>query len=230
MLTVRVRGAGEPVGPNQMLAGVTQGMSDVIDLDFRPEIRPIGTLRLPESVVIGRAALRSIDALGRPWKASGFSLGAYILGEYVMLDRPKNLKGIVLLADPLRARNQIAHGGVPTNRFGLAGERFISGVPVHSFAIPDDPISSCPADNGLRLIANGVTGRRQPDPARWWDAFGTIEWAKKYLIGGRHNAYGSERMPGDSRTYVQAARDAWQECRNAGRDSEQAWQGSSAAR
>lgn len=208
MIIVRVRGAGEQAGPAQMLAGVTDGLAGVRDLDFRPEIRPIGTLRLPETVVRARAALRAIDALGVPWVAPGFSLGALILGEYVMLDQPKNLKGIVLLADPLRARNQIAHGGVPANRFGLAGERFISGVPVHSFAIPDDPITSCPADNGLRLIANGVTGRRQPDPARWWDAFGTIDWAKKYLIGGRHTAYGVEKVPGDSRTYVQAARDA----------------------
>lgn len=209
MMIVRVRGAGEPVGPNQMLAGVTRDLpGDIVDLDYRPEIRPIGTLRLPESVALGRAALRAIDALGIPWVAPAFSLGALTLGDYVMLDSPKNLRGVVLLADPLRHRNQCAHGGVPRTQFGIAGERLVSRVEVHSFAIPDDPITACPADNGIRIIANGVTGRQQPTPARWWDAFGTIDQIRKYLVDGRHVAYGSERMPGDSRTYVQAARDA----------------------
>lgn len=206
-LNVRARGAGEQAGPAQMLAGVTRGI-EAIDLDYPAQIRPIGALTLAESVTRGRAALRAIDGLGQPWTLSGFSLGAYLAGEYVMLDKPKNLRGVVLLADPLRHRNQVAHGGVARTSFGLGGERFISGAQVHSFAIPDDPITSCPGDNGLRTIADLITGRRQPTPARWWDAWGTIEQAKRYLVGGRHTAYGSERMPGDSRTYVQAARDA----------------------
>ncbi|WP_207842617.1 hypothetical protein [Williamsia soli] len=207
MMNVRARGAGEQTGPAQMLVGVTRGM-DAVDLDYPAQIRPIGTLTLIESVLRGRAALRAIDALGKPWTLSGFSLGAYLAGEYVVLDKPKNLKGVVLLADPLRHRNQIAHVGVARNRFGVGGERFISGVPVQSFAIPDDPITSCPADNGLRLISNGVTGRQQPYPAAAFNLIYTLDWAKKYLIEGRHTAYGVEKMPGDQRTYVQAARDA----------------------
>ena len=208
MRIVTVRGAGEQRGGANMLSGVVRGLADVVELDYPAEIAPIGTRSLAQSEVIGRAALRAIDALGQPWVAPAFSLGALTLGNFVVLDKPRNLRGVVLLADPLRHRNQVAHGGVVRTNFGLGGERFISGVEVHSFAIPDDPITSCPGDNGLRTIADLITGRRQPTPARWWDAWGTIEQAKKYLVGGRHTAYASERMPGDSRTYVQAARDA----------------------
>ena len=203
---VVARGAGESVGPNQMCGGVVRGLNWTA-LDYPAEIRPIGIRTLQESVQIGRAALRSHDALGGPWVAVGYSLGAYTLTEYVMLDRPKNCKGLVLLGNPLRPRGKCANAGVPGDRFGLAGEVPVAGVPVHDFSVPDDPISACPGDNGLRLIANGVTGRRQPDPVRWWDAFGTIEWGKKYLIGGRHTAY-NERIPGSQQTYIQAARDA----------------------
>lgn len=201
-----VRGAGEDPGPNQMLGPVVRGM-DSTSLQYPAQIRPIGTLSLAQSEQLGFAALRSYDALGGPWVGVGFSLGAYILGNFVMQEKPKNCKGIVLVADPLRARNQVSNGGVPANRFGLAGERLISGVPVKSFAIPDDPITSCPADNGLRTISDRVTGRRQPVPAGWWNAGATIDWALKYLVGGRHVAYG-EKMPGSSKSYLTAAREA----------------------
>ncbi len=204
---VTVRGTGESYGPHSMCGGVVSGLPTVVELDYRAEIRPIGLLRLPESAALGRAALRAQDGLGLPWVAVGFSLGAMILGDYVMLDRPKNLRGVVLLADPLRHRDQCAHGGVPRNHFGIAGERFVSGVPAHSFAIPDDPIASCPSDNGMRLISNQVASRAQPIPLRCvWDAGFTIQWVWKYAVDGRHVAYGSERVPGSQHTFVEAAR------------------------
>lgn len=192
-----------------MLSGAVRGLPDVTELVYPAEVAPIGIRTLQQSVVIGRAALRSIDALGGPWVGVGFSLGAYTLTEYAMLDRPKNLKGLVLLGNPLRPRGHVAHPGVPTSRCGIAGEVPIVGVPVYDFAIPDDPITSCPIDNGLRSIADLVSGRRQPTPARWWDAFGTIDWARKYLgPNSRHVAYGIEKVPASDRSYVQAARDA----------------------
>lgn len=200
-----VRGAGESIGPNQMLGGVVRGLESTA-LDYPAEVRPIGVRTLQESVNLGRAALRSFDALGGPWVGVGYSLGAYALTEYVLLDRPKNCKGLVLLGNPLRPRGKCANAGVPGDRFGLAGEVPVAGVTVHDFSVPDDPISACPKDNGLRLISNAVTGRRQLDPARWWDAWGTIEWTKKYLVGGRHTAYATERTPGSQLTYTQAAR------------------------
>lgn len=202
----RVRGTGESLDDAQMLGGVTRGLDNVSDLKYRAEIRPIGMLRLPESEALGRAELRAEDAKGEPWVVVGFSLGAYIAGNYAMLDKPKNLKGVVLLADPLRHRGQCSNGGVSKNNWGLAGERWISapGLTVFSYAIPDDPITSCPGDNGLRQISDVVTGRNQGVPGRWWDAWGTIGQAKKYITDGRHVAY-NERMPGSRETYIQAA-------------------------
>ena len=202
---ITVRGAGESIGPNQMLGGVVRGMPDVTALDYPAEIRPIGLRSLGESVVLGRAALRSFDALGGPWIGVGFSLGAYTLTEFARLDKPRSCQGLVLLGNPLRPRGQVAHGGVPASRFGLAGEVPVVGIPTFNFAVPDDPITSCPSDNGLRTIADPVTGRPRQRAALAWNVLYTLDWAKKYLIDGRHVAYGAERIPGSQQTYIQAA-------------------------
>lgn len=203
---IKVRGTGEA-----MSAGML-GPIDGEALPYRAEIAPIGTQSYSASVAQCRAALRAVDARGESWVGTAYSLGAAALGDFVMLDRPKHCLGIVLLADPLRARGQCANR-VPKDRWGVAGERPISGVPVHSFAIPDDPITACPGDNGMRLFANAVTGRQQPvQPRMLWDAGYTLAWAWKYLRAGdsRHIVYGSERLT-DGRTYVEAARDAVKE-------------------
>ena len=203
MRIVSIRGAGEGYGVN-MCAGVVRGL-DVHELVYPAEIRPIGTRTLGQSVEIGRAALRSIDTEGELYVIVAFSLGAYVASEFVMLDQPRNCKGLVLLGNPLRPRGHCAHGGVPAVRHGIAGEVPIVGVPVRNFTIPDDPISACPPDNGLRSISARVTGRRQPTPAQWWNAGATLDWLMRYLTGGRHTSYGTERMPGSDLTYVQAA-------------------------
>ena len=204
-LIVTVRGTGEPTAGN-MCSGVVRGFENVIELVYRPEIRPIGMLTYAESTAGCRAALRRIDAQGEDYIIVAFSLGAAAAGDFVMIDRPKHCKGIILLADPLRDRKQCATKGVPVNSYGVAGERLITGIPVFSFAIPDDPITSCPSDNGMRTVANAVTGRNQPmNPRCYWDAIYTFTWLWKYAAAGRHAAYGAERMPGDARTYIQAA-------------------------
>lgn len=200
---IKVRGTGEA------MSGGMLGPIDGEALPYRAEIAPIGSQSYSASVAQCRNALRAVDAKGEPWVGAAYSLGAAALGDFVMLDRPKHCLGIVLLADPLRARGQCANP-VPKDRWGVAGERTISGVPVYSFAIPDDPITSCPGDNGMRLFANAVTGRQQPvQPRMLWDAGYTVAWAWKYLRAGdsRHIVYGSERLA-DGRTYVEAARDA----------------------
>ena len=202
-----MRGAGEDLA-NNMCSPVVRGFDQVTQIGYPAEVRPIGVRTLQESVNLGRAALRSFDALGGPWVGVGYSLGAYALTEYVLLDRPKNCKGLVLLGNPLRPRGKCANAGVPGDRFGLAGEVPVAGVTVHDFSVPDDPISACPRDNGLRVIAPYVTGRRQPTPAGWWNAGATIEWLLKYMgPTSRHMAY-NERMPGSQQTYTQAARAA----------------------
>lgn len=203
---VRVRGTGESMGSRQML-----GLIDGDDLGYRAEIAPIGTQSYAASVASARRVLREVDGQGEPWVGVGYSLGAAALGDFVMFDRPRHCLGIVLLADPLRARGQCANP-VPADRWGVAGERRISGVPVHSFAIPDDPITSCPGDNGMRLFANAVTGRQQPvQPRMLWDAGYTLAWFFRYLKqDSRHIVYGSEKLA-DGRTYVEAARDAVKE-------------------
>lgn len=203
---IKVRGTGEA------MSGGMLGPIDGEALPYRAEIAPLGTQSYSASVAQCRAALCAVDAQGESWVGTAYSLGAAALGDFVMLDRPKHCLGIVLLADPLRARGQCSNP-VPRDRWGVAGERPISGVPVCSFAIPDDPITACPGDNGMRLFANAVTGRQQPvQPRMLWDAGYTIAWLWKYLRAGdsRHIVYGSERLA-DGRTYVEAARDAVRE-------------------
>lgn len=201
---IKVRGTGEA------MSGGMLGPIDGEALPYRAEIAPIGSQSYSASVLACRAALRAVDARGEPWAGVGYSLGAAGLGDYVMLDHPQHCVGIVQLADPLRARGQCSNPGVPRDRYGIAGERPISGVPLQTYSIPDDPISACPADNGMRLIANLVTGRQQPLNARMcWDAGYTLAWVWKYANGNesRHVAYGREHLA-DGRTYLEAASDA----------------------
>lgn len=202
---VKALGTGERPGQNML------SLIPGEELVYRNEIAPIGTQSFSASVAQCRAALRAVDAKGEPWVGTAYSLGAAALGDYVMLDHPQHCLGIVLLADPLRARGQCANP-VPADRWGVAGERRISGIPVHSFAIPDDPITACPGDNGMRLFANAVTGRQQPvQPRMLWDAGYTLAWFFRYLKqDSRHIVYGSEKLA-DGRTYVEAARDSVKE-------------------
>ncbi|GAB2646392.1 hypothetical protein GCM10027169_13260 [Gordonia jinhuaensis] len=203
MRVIKVRGTGEPMVGN-MLTPIPGE-----ELDYRAEIAPIGSRSYAESVRDIRAHLRGIDAAGQPWIGVAYSLGAAGLGDYAAFDRPEHCAGVVLVADPRRHRSQCANGGVSLANWGIAGERRIASVPVWSFAVPDDPITACPGDNGARTIANTVTGLTQPVPGRWWDAGYTLAWAWKYFQqNSRHCVYGIEKMPGDHRTYVQAAADA----------------------
>ena len=198
MRVVKLRGTGETVGRNML------SLIPGEDVPYRAEIAPVGTQPYRASIADAVARVRLIDSEGAPFVLVGYSLGAAAAGD-AAAGGLKYCRGVVLLADPLRVRGVCANGGVPQSRHGIAGERPVPGR-VWSFSIPDDPISACPGDNGMRLIADRVTGRRQPPPVQWWNAGYTLDWINRYL-GTRHTAYGIEPMPGDRRTYVQAARD-----------------------
>lgn len=203
MRIIAVRGTQEPLKGGMTEPVVADLGVDVVRLAYPAEIRPWGWKTLPESVVAGREDLRKADTLG-PWVGVGYSLGAYLLGHAVAADHLTNCRGVVLIADPLRHRNQCSNPGVPRNRFGIAGERWVPGN-VTTLAIPDDPITACPNDNAGRLVANVLTGRMQPLFPQMMNPIYFAQWLSKYP--SRHVAYGSARLP-DGRTFLEAARDA----------------------
>jgi hypothetical protein len=128
--------------------------------------------------------LAVVDQDGAPYILVGYSLGAAAAGDFVQYDRPKHCRGVVLIADPKRHRRQVANKGVNPNNWGIAGERFIDAVQCYSLSIPDDPISALPGNNGMRMIADRVTGLRQPLPSQWWNAGYTLDWLHRYLVVG----------------------------------------------
>lgn len=201
MRVVKLRGTGESLGGPGMLSPIEGD-----DLAYTAEIRPIGLRSYAESVSDARRQLAVVDGDGAPYILVGYSLGAAAAGDFVQYDRPKHCRGVVLVADPKRHRRQCANKGVNPNNWGIAGERFIDAVQCYSLSIPDDPISALPGNNGLRMIADRVTGLRQPLPSQWWNAGYTLDWLHRYLVGGRHTSYGVERMAGNGgRTYIEHA-------------------------
>ena len=198
MKVIKLRGAGESLTGRNMLSSIAGD-----NLPYLAEIRPIGTHTYAESVKDARVQLAAVEASGEPYVLVGYSLGAAAAGDFVQYDRPRNCKGIVLLSDPKRHANQVSQKGVPKGNWGIAGQRFIDRVPCYSYTIPDDPISACPGNNGLRQIASSITGIPQ-DPGQWWNAGYTLQWLWKYTAGGRHTAYGTERINGS--TYLQSVK------------------------
>ncbi|MCX2753065.1 hypothetical protein [Gordonia sp. 4N] len=198
MNVYKLRGAGEALGGRNMLSSIPGE-----DLPYLAEIRPIGIHTYAESVRDARTQLAAVEASGEPYVLVGYSLGAAAAGDFVQYDRPRNCAGIVLLSDPKRHANQVSHKGVPKGNWGIAGQRFIDQVPCYSYTIPDDPISACPGNNGMRQIASSITGIPQ-DPGQWWNAGYTLQWLWKYAAGGRHTAYGTERINGV--TYLQSVK------------------------
>lgn len=218
---VVARGTSEAYRSNMIMGALKDfaGSVEIVEAEYPAEIRPLGTHTLTQSLRLLRQWLKDFDAKGEPWVGVGYSLGAMGLGDSIEKDGIQHCLGIVQIADPLRSRTQYSNRGVSPNSWGCAGERRITHAKWESFAIPDDPITSCPGDNGFRSIADLVTGLHQPLPAQWWNAGATLDQVMKYLLGNpntnpddgfhlsRHVAYGVEKMPYDSRTYMQAAAD-----------------------
>lgn len=206
MRVIKLDGTGESQSGRNMLSSIA-GES----LPYINEIRPIGMRTYAESVADARRRLREIDAEGEPYVLPAYSLGAAAAGDFVQLDRPKFCRGVVLLSDPKRHRKQCSNKGVSGGNWGVAGERFIDHVPCYTFTIPDDPISACPGNNGMRQIANRITGLQQPIGDVWNLSY-TWQWVWKYLVDGRHVAY-NERVQHDSRSYLDLVRAAVEELR-----------------
>jgi len=217
MKIIVVRGTGESYVHNMIMDALV-GVSNVVELDYPAQIRPIGMLTLQQSETAGRRALAAQDQVGEPWFGIGYSLGAMTLGDFVQLDDPQHCVGIAQLADPLRSYDQVSNAGVDPRSWGCAGQRKIATVACHSFAIPDDPIASCPGTSGFRNIADMVTGLSQPTPETIMGVADTMTEIERYLVGNpnldlgdsfhlsRHCAYGVENMPGAAVTYTQAVR------------------------
>lgn len=122
-----------------------------------------------------------------------------------------NIAGVALMADPMRPAGVPLVSGT-AGGYGIGGQRTIDAAMTAFWAaVADDPITSLPGGNPLRLIPDiseywslsseaavvrwlgsliEVAVQRKLQP--WWtidhwrDWPGAIEWALNYLIRGRH--------------------------------------------
>ncbi|OZE88048.1 hypothetical protein CH304_00315 [Rhodococcus sp. 15-649-1-2] len=163
-----------------------------------------------ESVVAGkRALLRAVVEAPGAVLVGGYSQGATIAGDFVAEPawvQPKVI-GCVLIADPKRDGSQPCVGGNPDG-YGIGGSRRIEGVKSLRVAAWGDPITSLPAGNPLRTIADFsefmgrdvnawalnvaskvIKGQMQPwwrwSNRRDWNEAG--RWLRGYTKDGRHN-------------------------------------------
>ena len=147
---------------------------------------------------------------------------AAALGEYGTQTRDR-IVGVGMIADPNRDRRQLT--GPPVKGYGVGGERFIptGWFGVHQISAEGDPISSLPAGNLIRVLADWsefyspgkhdewLAGMRRKheegkfqkvlrDPLGW---FGAAAYLKGYLYDRRHTSYHVERVPGSALTFCQ---------------------------
>lgn len=141
----------------------------------------------------------------------GYSQGAAIAGNYASKVDPRGkVVGCALIADPLRHGHQTCVGRNPDG-YGIGGQRRIDSVRSLRVAAWGDPITSLPAGNFLRTVADFsefmgrdvnawalniaskvIRGQMQP----WWNWSNRRDWAEAgrwlrgYTNDGRHtNAY-----------------------------------------
>lgn len=171
-----------------------------------------------ESARLGEIALaRAVWECPGAVVVGGYSQGATIAGNYAAKyeAKPRKVIGCALIADPLR------HGAQPTvnpnpGGYGIGGQRRIVGIPTFPVAAWGDPITSLPAGNYLRSVADFsefmgrdvnawavnvlskiVRGQVQP----WWRWNNRRDWAEAgrwlrgYTHDGRHTtAYVQEGL------------------------------------
>lgn len=171
-----------------------------------------------ESVKAGeRALLNAITACPGAVVIGGYSQGATIAGNVAAGINARSAKviGCALIADPLRDGLQPTIGPNPGGS-GIGGTRRITTIPTFRVAAWGDPITSLPAGNYLRTIADFsefmgrdvnawavnvlskiVKGQVQP----WWRWSNRRDWAEAgrwlrgYSTDGRHtNAYVTEGL------------------------------------
>ena len=185
-----------------------------------------------ESVRLGAGALLSqIDQLiGAPFVLWGYSQGCDVVRQALALLEPgADCLGVGMLADPGRHPDQWAGMARKPEGYGIRGAFRIdnSRFPVWSLSAQGDPISSLPAGNPLRLIADLTDMMGLAGPAQrlawfadmvakitagqlqpWWTADhwrdwgGALAFARGYVIDGRHTCYAHEIVPGLLSTYT----------------------------
>lgn len=162
-----------------------------------------------ESVHGGEVALdRAVNECPGAVVIGGYSQGAAIAGNYAARVGRNKVIGCALIADPLRDGLQTTIGPNPGG-YGIGGARRINTIPTFRVAAWGDPITSLPAGNYLRTIADFsefmgrdvnawavnvlskvVKGQVQP----WWRWSNRRDWAEAgrwlrgYTTDSRHTA------------------------------------------
>jgi pimeloyl-ACP methyl ester carboxylesterase len=169
-----------------------------------------------ESTRLGQLALdRAVRECPGPVVVGGYSQGAAIAGNYAAWTKQAKVIGCVLIADPLRDGSRATVNENPGG-YGIGGQRRIDNIRTFSVAAWGDPITSLPAGNYLRSIADFsefmsrdinawavnilskiVNGQLQP----WWRWSNRRDWAEAgrwlrgYTTDGRHtDAYIAEGL------------------------------------
>lgn len=213
IMAMLARGAGNSIG-NNFCADVGRRLDPKIfyirENTYFAEIRPIGMRTMPES--IDNFADIANDMLkAKPfWMGVGYSLGAAALNRFVRQLALSKCKGIGLLSDPYRHRDQWMGTRRPAG-VGIAGEGYVGrkgGYPVWTYSAPNDPISEIRPEGGLRIIGAGIgaPSGEGPRPDEYARAFADpllIRDLINYGPGGRHTCYPAEKVPGTNVTYVQ---------------------------
>jgi hypothetical protein len=165
-----------------------------------------------ESQRLGELALdRAVRECPGAVVVGGYSQGAAIAGNYASkVEKYSKVIGCALIADPLRHGFQTCVGRNPDG-YGIGGQRRIDTIRSLRVAAWGDPITSLPAGNYLRTIADFsefmgrdtaawalniaskiIRGQLQP----WWRWNNRRDWAEAgrwlrgYTQDGRHtNAY-----------------------------------------
>ncbi|HEY9315777.1 hypothetical protein [Williamsia sp.] len=157
---IRVRGIGEPT-TNNLLSHVTRLLSGVpvVELPWSATYGPVPHLlgtSFSASTGAGQSMLlRELD--NGPAVVLGFSGGAAVAGNVAVIGH-ENLRGTVLLADPLQP-------DFGSSMFGIAGQREAPNT--RWFYRLDDPIPMCPRDSPLRTFSDQSAAFALGDPIAW---------------------------------------------------------------
>lgn len=165
------------------------------------------TMSYGESTRIGEIALtRAVNACPGAVIVGGYSQGAAIAGNYAARVGRNKVIGCALIADPLRDGSRATINENPGG-YGIGGQRRIESVKTFSVAAWGDPITSLPAGNYLRTVADfsefmgrdtrawaldvaGKVIRGQMQP--WWRWANRRDWAEAgrwlrgYTTDARH--------------------------------------------
>lgn len=168
-----------------------------------------------ESLQAGKWALLNAIRDDRPVILGGYSQGAAAAGAaaetWSRRGSSMPVLGCALIADPLRPEGAGMPGWGVASGYGIAGRRPIERVPTWWAAVEGDPITSLPAGNPLRSVADMTEFMSLDDPVkmhqwgqklveravkrqwqRWWSIEnwqtwgGAVAYARGYLADHRH--------------------------------------------